>query len=580
MLAAMPAAEAEAVGDGDVAALRNQPCPPEYLLAGFDQKVPAEEIPQARQNSRFKISGRYVKLEPPINWHMNPVKSQTFRNALVAMNWTQVLFKAYHGNDQGALAQARGVFFDFVRRQPKNGRNTVTGAWGSKRVGDRGAMLAYLIRASSCDGELPNAKAKRMLESLVVHGRTMMNHAAPNNHGLVDAMSLAILATQMPFLNQAPEWRSEARRRFERILRKRIIGQEGFWLEHSSGYHFDITSLLERFLEMPGVSDPGLQALLGRMLNVAGWLIEPDERQVQFGDSNLSRPDDPFQQQAGNDNGLFALKRSGIAFVKGAGSYLATMTSFFNDTHKHSDELTFDLFDDGHRIVSDTGQYHKDRDRWYAFTRSARAHSTLTVDGQAFGRSRRHTYGGGVIAAGQGDGWYAIESRNPILAKRSDVNVRRWLVFKPDVALFVVDRVRAKSGHRYERFFHLGPDIGIAPQGGFVALSASGFAGRLRNEGTRPAGLHTVRGDNKPLAGWTSPGFREKVARWTVSYRGRGRDEDYVTTIGLDNVLDLRASLDGPVSANEVDLDLQSTLQQTNLKLTADGGSITISETP
>jgi hypothetical protein len=397
-------------------------------------------------------------------------------------------------------------------------------------------------------------------------------------------MGLAIIGAQVPFLMEADEWSDTARRRFERILRKRVIGQEGFWLEHSANYQVQTTNLLQRFLAIPGVTDPGLQSLHARMTDIAGWLIEPDERIVQFGDSAQSRPPDQYQDAAGDDSGLLALERSGIAFVKAAGSYLATMTSFWNTTHKHSDELTFDLFEDGHRIVSDSGEYHRDRDKWFEFTRSSRAHSTLTLDGESFGRSGRFTYGSGIIASGSGSGWYAIQSRNPILAKRTDVAHRRWLVYRPGVALFVVDRVRAVRPHTYERFLQLGPDLEISAQPGFVGLSeksGTNFEGRVRDAGTSVATLRTARAQVSPLAGWTSPAFRQKLGRWTLSYRERGTDEDWVTSISLDGVSDLRAAPVGAVTSKRVELDLTGVLPPSDgLVLQTDGDSITIEPTP
>jgi hypothetical protein len=584
VLALLAPAGAGAVGKGAVAKLRSEPCPPEYLFSGFEESVSAEEVQQARHNQRFRIAGKYVKLDPPINWRRNPVKSQTFRNSLVAMNWTKVLFKAYHDGDAGALDQARGVFLDFARHQRLGGRRTVDVAWGSKKTGDRGALMAYLARAAACTaGELSNGQAKDLLDSLAVHGREILSHGSLTNHGLFDAMGLAIIGAQLPFLTDAGKWRATARRRFEKILRKRIIGQEAYWLEHSAAYHIQISSLLERFLAIPGANDPGLQSILGRMVNVAGWLIEPDQRLVQFGDSAQMRPPDTYQDAAGNDSGLFALRRSGIAFVKAAGSYLATMTSFWNTTHKHSDELTFDLYEDGHRIVSDTGEYHKDRDKWFDFTRSSRAHSTLTVDGESFGRSKNRIYGSGILASGSGDGWHAIQSRNPILAKRTGVEHRRWLVYRPGVALFVVDRVRSGRSHRYERFLHLGPDLNIDAQSGFVGLSESSgqnFQGRVRDAGTSTATLKTKRAQKSPLAGWTSPAFRQSVPRWTLSYRERGTDEDWVTSISLDGLNDLRAAPVGAVTSKRVNLDLTGLLINGNLSLQKNGDSIAIDQTP
>ena len=56
---------------------------------------------------------------------------------------------------------------------------------------------------------------------------------------------------------------------------------------------------------------------------------------------------------------------AGFAFVRGSSEtgghgYLAVTDGFHNLTHKHGDELSFELYDDGRSIVNDTGLFHKD----------------------------------------------------------------------------------------------------------------------------------------------------------------------------------------------------------------------------
>jgi hypothetical protein len=187
-----------------------------------------------------------------------------------------------------------------------------------------------------------------------------------------------------------------------------------------------------------------------------------------------------------------------------------------------------------------------------------------------------------VLASGSGSGWHAVLSRNPILERRFNVDHRRWLVYRPGAALLVVDRVRSNRGHLYERYFHLGPDVGVTPQGSELVLSASSpsFGGRIRNAGSDGASLRLARAETNPLAGWTSPGFREKDPRWTASYRGRSEDADWVTSISLDQVLDTSATLDGKVTPNKVELDLDGSLPASHLRLQASNGSIAITQTP
>jgi hypothetical protein len=310
---------------------------------------------------------------------------------------------------------------------------------------------------------------------------------------------------------------------------------EGLWLENSAAYHFLLANVLARFVPAAGDHRPGLPRLLNRMSAVGGWLIEPDDHIVQFGDSNSSTPGLQFQRRSDAEHGMLALLTSGLAVVKQPGSFLSVIAGFHGGAHKHSDELSFDLFDQGHRIVSDTGMYHKDAGRLRAFVKSARAHSTLTVDGRDFPRSEGFAYGSGLKAQGAGSGWYAVQGKNPLLSGQG-VRHSRLFLYKPGVALIIVDRVRSERTHTYDRYFQLGPQIEISAQSSETfALQAPGLTGALHSESSMgPEKRTSRRGTRRPLSGWTSPSYRSLVPRWTVDLRSVASDANYATTISLD----------------------------------------------
>ena len=137
------------------------------------------------------------------------------------------------------------------------------------------------------------------------------------------------------------------------------------------------------------------------MREVDGWLVEPDGQIPQFGFSDLVDAPDFAQREARRDDGMLSLIRTGLAVVRQPGSYLSVLSMFHSLAHKQADDLSFDLFDAGLRIVSDTGLYNKDRNDYYEFATSAAAHSTLTVDGEPFPLDEQHAYGSGLIATGQ-----------------------------------------------------------------------------------------------------------------------------------------------------------------------------------
>jgi hypothetical protein len=275
---------------------------------------------------------------------------------------------------------------------------------------------------------------------------------------------------------------------------------------------------------------------------------------------------------------MLVLAKSGLAVVKEPGSFLSVDAGFHERAHKHSDELSFDLFDRGHRVVSDTGMYQKDPGKIRNFVRSARAHSTLTVDRRDFPRSARYAYGSGLKAAGTGAGWYAIQARNPLLRRQAVLHTRLFL-YKPGVALIVVDRVRSPNKHSYDRYFQLGPHVDIQPEDpNELRLEAAGLHASLYSESSVGRERRSnVRGSRKPLAGWTSPSYRDLTPRWTVDLRSAAADADYVTTIGLDSSR-LHATL-GSVGLSRTSLNLASyAVPAGTLTVRRDGSRLTVTQ--
>ena len=95
-------------------------------------------------------------------------------------------------------------------------------------------------------------------------------------------------------------------------------------------------------------------------------------------------------------------------------------------------------------IVNDTGLYHKDPGEIRDYVVSNRAHSGLVVDGLDLPVADPSlAYGSGLTAAGDGDGWYAIEGRNRLLGGQG-VAHRRLFLYRPGVALVIVDDLRLR----------------------------------------------------------------------------------------------------------------------------------------
>lgn len=473
---------------------------------------------------------------------MDPLGAHRFRQNLQKLRYLRPLLGAYQlRGDTEALRQAADLTLDWARANPLGGAGIPVEAWIDKIVGDRVPTIAFTTRAAACEGLLSRAEARDLLASLRDHGAflTDAGNYVPDNHGLFADTGLFLLGDYLPFLRQSERWQRLALRRFKATLTGRLAN--GIWLEHSTAYQFFVLGALE---DLAGYADDSeLDELVERMREAAAWLVMPDSDVTQFGSSNLVPVPDWALQSARELEGMRVFGDAGFATVSTGGDpreagYLAVTAGFHNLVHKHADDLSFELYDSGHRVVTDTGLYHKDPGEERDFILSASAHSVLAVDGQTFPiGAPANAYGSGLVASGEGDGWWAIVGRNPLVAAQ-DVNHRRLFLYRPGTALVVVDRIRAPEAHTYSRFFQLGPDLELASDRGprAVALRADGFSGELYDApATAPTQRSEVRGSEDPLQGWTSPDFREFLPRWTVQLDSQGSDVTHVATLGLED---------------------------------------------
>jgi hypothetical protein len=500
---------------------------------------PSDSEVQAALDGHFDVFNLKRTLAPPVDWAQDPEASHRYRQNLQKLRFLKPLLYAYeYEGNREALRHGLALALDWAQANPRDNPSSVD-AWTGKVIGDRVPYLGFLDSAARCEGMSDAAAA--LDASLAEHGEALADPSSyvPDNHGLFVDTGLYLVTRYAPGLEQDQAWAQLAKTRFLQTLRGRV--SEGVWLEHSSFYEFLVLRAVERFLDDVG-SYPALAAVDRQMRTAAGWMVEPDRRISQFGDSNEIRPPGWAQRKAASDSGLKAFPDAGFAAVRapeddGATGYLGVTDGFHNLTHKHADELSFELYDRGHRIVADTGLYDKDPGPIRDFVLSSQAHSTLTVDGQSYPiADESAAYGSGLDATGSGAGWYAIEGHNELLTGQG-VSQDRLFLYRPGVALVVVDWISSPTPHDYDRYVQLGPDVEISKQPGKLGLSADGFEGALRDvASTGPIATRSeVRGQRDPYAGFTSPDFRKLKPRWTVDFHSHATNAVYATSLSLDD---------------------------------------------
>lgn len=543
---AAPQPAAAKVPKGAVKKLRASKCPPRYAVRVA--RSPSGEEIKAAKRGRFEIAGVEVHITRHMNWKYDPLNSATFRGRLHDLRWLDTLLYAYRTRgDRRALTRAKRIVVDWVENNPLR-KPTTDRTWFDKVVGDRVPYIAYVVRAAECEGMIDNPNlARKLLGSIDQHAGFLRKPAnySETNRGLFMDLGLIFSGRQARFLPGANRSRREGQRRFVRTVDKLTEFDEGLWLEHSTTYQLLVVNVLGRFLEIDKQDRPALEELLVRMKEVAAWMTMPDDRWLQAGDSYQDRSDAETRRAARRQRGLRVLPKSGMAFVKKKDAHLALLSNYHGPTHKHSDDLSFDLFDAGHRIVSDTGIPDKDFGTPYLFSISPEAHSVVTVDGADFPRDAANAYGSGIVASGSGDGWFGIEAVNP-LTREQGVDHSRLLLYRPGYALIVADRMRSGQTHTYRSQFQFGPDYGLVTEPDRLVLRAGPDRVTVFNESTDTSlGRRVARGETDPLTGFVYPAFRERDARWTETTTAEGADVDNVTTIALNPKRTARAAAFG-----------------------------------
>ena len=474
-----------------------------------------------------------VPFQLPFDWGMDP-----FEDA----SWQNVLHKLRPLVD-GALAagdfpHARAVFRDWQRWH--NDRQAPA-SWGDAITGARAARLAYFLHSTGWRNkalvELAEEHAARLLDPEV---------ASLTNHGIAQVHGLAALCLEGelrscrgadPFLE----------RRLDELLRSQFA-ESGIHRENSPNYHFYALEHLSRMAPILAVYSPDFSETIRRAEKQKKWLVHPDLTTVQLGDSKptlrsdvkipLGNPLCGGIQSYSEDPSCYMLRhvkdvgyiivRSDWAIPVEAASMMFVRGGFFSKTHRHADDFSFEWFERGRKILSDSGKHGYTRDKWEDYFDSTRAHNTIEVDGLDHSVHEDEAYGDATEMARATSGGMRII----LQVHHGDLGFwhRRQIDYRPGEELRIEDSVRSDRVRDYVQWHHFAQ-----------AFELSGGAGRFEiDDGEMLVELTTstscgdgteymmIRGQREPrLQGWASIADRERHSRWALGIACEARNATF-----------------------------------------------------
>jgi hypothetical protein len=526
---------------------------------------------EAALDGTYRIGKVRHELRPPVDWSDRPYAEgdeAAFRLNCFFFADPVVLAEVPEEVRASLIQSLAALFEDWIQQNPRvDPPIPHKYAWYDHAAAARVVHLSHLLREGNRLGVLRAEESEVFARSVIEHVDYLSaeeNYQPNHNHGLFSDAGLHLAADALAFYPESAEWSSVATERFRTTLARTLETSEGVHLEHSPFYQLVMRRALERFGARGLLPPVELSVLLARMDEATAWMTSPDGTLPTIGDTSAgAEPDPPAQKAIEGCIGLRTFRRSGYAMVRDGGSYLFVTAAFHSPAHKHSDDLSYCLYEDGRQLVGDAGNAGYDYEgAARQFCVSPAAHSGIGIDSHTWIGDPRGGAGSGVVASGSLDGTYAILAENPRIAADDRV-ARRLFMYRPGHALAVIDEVVAREDEVVERCIQLSPELSATVlSSGEVEILRDGtrvaWLAPLEEEGGAPDSVSAVRGrTSPPMTGLFFPKLEHVEACTTVVLsRYGGGIFGYLLSLGPDGDEPAPAWADGQLAGPDAELTL------------------------
>lgn len=502
--------------------------------------------------------GRYPALNPvnDIDWEAPGLENRSWGFHLHAWEFIDPVFKEYQKTGNAEFLQwmynAAKKWWSFAREND-NGEAMV---WYDMSLSLRTPRLARLLILLA-QSDSPE-HAVELFEPMVKHCEMLFKREAynpNNNHGFFAAAASVELPKLLPFLPWAESLAVVGEIRMKTMVEKQFA-PDGGHLEHSPDYHRMLLGSFEKGLDSGLISEEETARRIRHAANVLGWMIQPDGKIVQFGDSpafdvdatGLRSVDENTEFILSNGlrgkptvDELCVLPSSGYAFVRSpqpntsgervSSGYLAFQAGFHSRAHKHADDLTFTWFDCGYEILVDAGRYgyeqllppdapERKQGFYYGapermYVEGTIAHNTVQVDDENIERRDRAAYGSALGRCTKTDDRFILRGE----VEHDKYLHERMLRYEPGTSLEVIDTLSPSKGEiDAVSWFNVNGDFEAEVVDNSLVFHEPEAKFKIRvicgGELIMP-----VRGQQSPMRGWRSRVDRELIPVWNFGFR-------------------------------------------------------------
>ena len=510
---------------------------------------------QAAHGFRPRRDVKPLKLELPLDWDMDPFHDRNWRFQLHAWRMLPPIWAAFLGKDNARLVRELMPWIEDWHRYHMRERNEALMTWHDMATGVRAQHLALIgLVHSRGEIELSPEQAGMIRELVREHARRLRDDEfiARGNHAIFQLVGLRMMGEVYDDIPELEGEAAYATRHMERLF-KAQFGPLGVHVENSPSYHHFAIHQFDRIKpDLFPTLKKTFRTVLDAARSIEPWFAMPDGMIAAIGDSEGrakavlkpgARGDLEFNAPSGHRYLARDLSRAGYAVIRSApevdpeqASMLIVKSQCISSGHAQADHLGFELFEQGMRLLVDSGKFTYNTDNWRKYFKSDRAHNVVGLAHRDFDPGSTPPGSASMnpltVAA---SGAFRVEAK---VERSGDFKHKRVYEYLPGEWLRIRDRVGRGATGQAVAYFHLAPELTavVAEDGDSVAvLDASGsrrLVFELNGARLRPRLVH---GQTEPyIQGWYSPSYRVKVPATVIEFVADRGVRDWVIDVRID----------------------------------------------
>ncbi len=488
----------------------------------------------------------------PLDWNADPFNDRNWQFQLHAWRMTDpILVEYFKTGDTMYLAEAL-VFIEDWHSYHFQYKNSTIFSWYDMATGIRAMRLAFFLELVQADElEVSERTLEQLLEMADEHARRLQNKdlISPSNHGLFQVFGLNLLCSVNPTRPACKGGRTFASRMLQDIMITQFTPQ-GMHREHSPSYHYFAVNILECFRVVERFDNPEIGALVSKARALQPWLAHPDGTISSIGDSVgtwRGAPIDPTSttclgQSAPDmrDANYYAVgdfSDSGYVIIRSLPDATEQSMLFFTGMwhasgigHKHADDLSFELFDQGRFIFIDSGKYGYNDDIMRRYMISSAAHNTVSLKDKPFSPKDTKPYGSCLKSPRIENGYFVLQGT---VTRKGLFDHTRVLRYRPGEILRVEDTIRSNKQRAFSSNLHLAPDLEVRKNDTGFEVEIGDRLLHLVFEGEN-CSTDSFRGHTQPHFGWVSTGYLQAAPTTTVRGLCQGKKLTMIWSLYLD----------------------------------------------